>query len=105
MAFNHENKDWVGHFEDFKKRVDGQEFDIALVSCGGDGMPSCDYIYSSMNKSCMYLGGPLQLLFGIMGKRWLNHETLKEYTNEYWTRPLEEDRPATHHLCEHGHYW
>jgi len=105
MAFNHENKDWVGHFEDFKKRVDGQEFDIALVSCGGYGMPICDYIYSSMNKSCMYLGGPLQLLFGIMGKRWLNHETLKEYYNEFWTRPLEEDRPINHHLCEHGHYW
>jgi len=105
MSFNHENKDWMEDFEGFKKRVAEHDFDIALVSCGGYGMPICDYIYSTLGKSCMYIGGALQLFFGITGKRWLDHETLKDYYNEYWRRPLDIDRPPNSHLIEGGCYW
>ena len=58
------NIDWTIHFDKFKSDVNIiGEFDIALVSCGGYGMPICNYIYKDLNKSCMYVGGPLQLFF------------------------------------------
>jgi len=28
-----------------------------------------------------------------------------EQFEDFKKRPLEEDRPTNHHLCEHGHYW
>lgn len=46
------------------------DFDVALLSCGGYGNHLSYFIYKEMNKSALYIGGGLQIWFGIMGKRW-----------------------------------
>ena len=106
MTLGDTSKEWHEHFETFKNNISKEEFDIALVSCGGYGMPICDFIYCSMNKSCIYMGGALQLLFGIMGKRWEKHAIISGFRNEHWVYPLAEDVPENHqNYCEGGTYW
>ena len=48
------------------------DFDIALLGCGCYGHPLCDFIRNELNKSAIYIGGGLQLLFGVMGGRWIH---------------------------------
>jgi hypothetical protein len=107
LAGNGDDIDWVHHFNYFKNEVAKKkdDFDIALVSCGGYGMPISNYIYKDLNKSCIYVGGALQLFFGINGNRWKNNETVNKYKNSYWINPLKEDIPKNHLKVEGSAYW
>jgi hypothetical protein len=82
------------------------DFDIALLSCGGYGNIVCSYIYN-IGKSAIYIGGVLQMYFGIYGKRWEieTPEILKIYKNEYWIKPDENERPINFKNIENGCYW
>jgi hypothetical protein len=62
------------------------------------------------------MGGSLQLLFGIKGKRWEDPDYgVKEWgipynfypalMNEYWTRPLNTEKPKTANDVEGACYW
>ena len=90
--------------DEIKKIKD--EFDIALCSCGGYGNLVCAEIFK-MNKSAIYVGGVLQMFFGIYGNRWLTEtpDILRIYMNKYWTRPKENEKPNGHHNIEQGCYW
>jgi hypothetical protein len=82
------------------------DFDIALVSCGGYGNIVCSKIYQ-MNRSAIYIGGVLQMYFGIYGTRWERErgDIMKLYKNEYWTRPKETERPDGFQNVENSCYW
>jgi hypothetical protein len=73
-----------------------------------------------MGKKAIHLGGGLQLLFGIKGKRWDNPNygvnEFKEYEglmsnsysslyNESWIRPLKEETPKNAMKLEGATYW
>ena len=66
-----------------KEDISKLDFDIALLGCGGYGLPLCNFIHKEMEKSTIYIGGGLQLLFGVMGKRW---EKL-----DFWTKLIQEN--------------
>jgi hypothetical protein len=107
QAGNHNNIDWQDSFSLLCKHVDKYEdkYDVALVSCGGYGMLICDYIFSK-GKSSIYVGGCLQLFFGILGTRWEKNKDLNELINkEYWIRPHESERPSNFKAVEGGCYW
>lgn len=82
------------------------EYDVALVSAGGLGNLICNYIFKS-GKQAIYVGGVLQMYFGVYGNRWLNERSsiIKMYMNEHWSRPLEEDRPLGWEKIEGACYW
>lgn len=82
------------------------DFDIALVSCGGYGNLVCLNIYQ-MGKSAIYVGGVLQMYFGIYGTRWERErgDIMKLYKNEHWTRPKETERPDGFQNIENSCYW
>lgn len=108
---NHENRDWTHHLESFYERLDPlrDEFDIALIAAGGYGFHITDYIYTTLKKSSIYVGGALQLYFGIMGKRWKSWFTKESFTyfpNDSWLEsPLEEDVPPNTNNVEGSCYW
>ena len=79
--FTVELEKFKNNVEDILKK-DG--FDIALCSCGGYGNLICDFIYS-LGKSSIYIGGVLQMYFGIYGERWIRErpDILKLYQNNY----------------------
>ena len=104
-AGSHDSNSWLFHYNNMKRELADIkktfDFDIALVSAGGFGMPLCNYIYTELNTSTIYVGGALQIFFGIIGARWLNNV----HRNEYWVKTLTIDRPLNTMLCEGGCYW
>ena len=101
-------KDFFYEFDEFKKNIDTKlnDFDIALVSCGGYANPICSHIFLK-GKSAIYVGGVLQMYFGILGNRWLKErpEIVKLYRNQYWKRPKSHERPKNSNKVENGCYW
>ena len=68
--------------ESMKNDIYKLDYDIALLGCGAYGMPLGHFIKSVMKKTSIYIGGGLQILFGIKGSRWDNHETISKLYNE-----------------------
>lgn len=90
--------------EKIKKIIN--DFDIALVSCGGYGNLVCNQIFK-LGKSAIYVGGVLQMYFGIYGERWVRERKsiLDLYKNEYWSRPKEHEKPKNYSNIEGSCYW
>jgi hypothetical protein len=95
---------WFEALEDMKSQIAKCDFDIALLGCGAYGLPLASYI-KQMGRQAIYMGGSLQLMFGIMGKRWENEEYVTKHVNEYWVRPSENERPKQSSKVEDGCYW
>jgi hypothetical protein len=53
----------------------------------------------------MYIGGALQLFFGVIGKRWFDNKEIISLVNDHWIRPSQEERPLNHTKVEKGCYW
>ncbi len=60
-----------------------------------------------MGKSAIYIGGVLQMYFGIYGMRWMRErkEVMQLYFNKYWSRPKEMERPKGYKDVEASAYW
>jgi hypothetical protein len=60
-----------------------------------------------MGKSAIYVGGVLQMYFGIYGERWLRERSdiMRMYLNKHWSRPKENERPKNYKEVEKSCYW
>lgn len=104
-----ESAEYFGvHYAEFTRRLDAikETYDVALVSCGGYGNLVCNHIFES-GKSAIYVGGVLQMYFGILGSRWLRErpDMLRMFMNKHWSRPKESEKPANHQTIEGSCYW
>ena len=108
IAGNHIHNDWYETFTLMCQDIKNIDFDIALLGCGGYGLPLCHYIKTELNKSAIYIGGGLQLLFGVFGQRW--------ETSEFWKKIIEENdckfiKPSGDEICKNSNtienncYW
>jgi hypothetical protein len=71
-------------FDETRKRVDLHEFDVALIAAGGLGVPLAVHVKRA-GRVGISLGGHLQVLFGVLGRRWLERsEWRRRYINESW---------------------
>ena len=96
--------DWFEALDFMCSEAKKIDFDIALIGCGAYGMPLAAKI-KEMGKSAIHMGGSLQLLFGICGKRWDDNKKIKTMRNEYWVRPSEAECIKAADLIEGGCYW
>jgi hypothetical protein len=82
------------------------DYDVALVSAGGYGNPICSHIYRH-GRSAIYVGGVLQMYFGILGQRWVTErpDVVKLFMNQYWVRPKDTEKPRGFQSIEGGCYW
>ena len=99
------SNDWQNHWQNLINKVKEESFDIALVSCGGYGMVTAAFIREKLNKSAIYVGGALQIWFGIKGKRWDQHPIISNFYNKHWVRPQNSEMPNGHELIEGSCYW
>lgn len=103
-----ESKEFDEEFNLFTEKLNNivNDYDVALVSCGGYGNLVCNYIYKQ-NKSAIYIGGTLQMYFGIYGNRWLqdSSDIIRLYLNKYWTRPTNYEKPLNYKNIENNCYW
>lgn len=83
------------------------DYDVALVSCGGLGNLVSNYIYENHKKSAIYVGGVLSVWFGVYNTRTLDEKSsiLRIYLNEHWSRPKVSERPLGWEKIENGAYW
>lgn len=96
--------DWFEALDYMYSEAKNIDFDIALIGCGAYGMPLAAKI-KEMGKSAIHLGGSLQLLFGIWGKRWETNGNVKTMKNEYWVHPSAGECIKSADLIEGGCYW
>jgi hypothetical protein len=99
------HKDWKESLEIMKNDISKINFDVALLGCGSYGLPLVNYIKTILGKTSIYIGGGLQILFGIKGKRWDNHKIISNFYNENWIYPTKEDKSKHYKRVEGGCYW
>jgi hypothetical protein len=105
MAGNHGGVDWQEHLTAFEARLPPPDsYDVALVAAGGYGMIIADRLYRG-GVSVVYVGGALQLFFGVIGKRWMTQPAIMALVTDAWVRPSMGEQPAGHKKVENGCYW
>lgn len=110
-------KNWLDALKYMEDKISSINFDICLLGCGAYGMPLAAHV-KRLGKKSIHIGGGLQLLFGIKGKRWDNPKYGQSYNipglmkipysslyNEHWIKPLIEDTPRMANKVEDGCYW
>ena len=102
-------KNWFEALDWMKKEMDKEDYDVALIGCGAYGF--CLAAHAKRNgKKAVHMGGVLQILFGIKGKRWEDESYHPKYNytklfNQYWVRPDDSCKPKTYDNIEGGCYW
>ena len=101
--------DWFAALDYMKAEIDKSDYDICLIGAGAYGFPLAAHI-KRMGKKAVHLGGSLQLLFGIKGKRWEDPNYNAQYNyaslmNIHWIYPDKESRPKNADKVEGACYW
>jgi hypothetical protein len=101
-------KNWFEALEYMKKQMNETDYDIALIGCGAYGFNLAAHA-KRMGKKGFHLGGVLQVLFGIIGKRWENPKqgngVYLKLLNNHWVRPMDSEKPKQSFLVENNTYW
>jgi len=96
---------WFEALEHMYEEIDEIDFDIAIIGAGAYGLFLADYC-KKKGKKAIVIGGGLQVLFGIKGKRW---DEIPEWNNrmynENWIYPLDSEKPTNYKKVEGGCYW
>jgi hypothetical protein len=95
---------WFEALEYMKFQINNIEFDVALIGAGSYGLPLAAYV-KDRGKIAIHMGGAIQILFGIKGKRWDNHPFISKMYNEYWVRPDFSEIVPDSEKVESGCYW
>jgi hypothetical protein len=96
------DKTWQEVYNDLLLRSLEADCDVYFLSCGCYGVPLCDEL-SKQGKKAIYIGGFLQLLFGLKGKRWDDISIVNQYYNKHWKYPTK--KPKNAELVEGACYW
>jgi hypothetical protein len=93
-------------FASIMQQVEEVKFDIALIAAGGLGIPLASQIKRRGGRA-ISLGGHLQVLFGVMGRRWRDRVKWKrDYFNDSWIpMPAHYRPPDAAMLSDAGAYW
>ena len=111
-------KDWFEALKYMEDKISKIDFDICIIGCGAYGMPLAAHV-KRIGKQAVHTAGGTQLLFGILGKRWVEqYDNIWHYRpnidininyrplfNEHWCYPLEEEKPANAKSVEDSCYW
>ena len=104
FAGEESDKPWRFHFKQLVADTQALEFDIAVIGAGSYGLPIAHEIVKN-GKQAIHLGGSLQLLFGIRGKRWEGASPYSDYMDDTWVRPSPSEIPQGSNKVEGGAYW
>jgi hypothetical protein len=88
----------------FKNKIISSDFDVLIAGCGAAAFPLAAFA-KHLNKVGIAMGGSLQILFGIRGRRWDNDPFFKDLVNSHWVRPLQSEVPLHATSVENKAYW
>ena len=95
---------WSDALQHLQDRVLGMSFDVALLGCGAYGLPLAAALRRE-GRQVIHLGGALQLLFGIRGRRWDDDPQIQRLITSDWIRPSAAETPHAAAGIEGGCYW
>ena len=101
---NNKYSTWMEMIRDIRGQMDQIDYDVALVGTGSSSLAIATHAKRNGRKG-IHLGGSLQLLFGIKGRRWDNGEVGNYFYNENWVRPSQNEVPKKYNLVEGGCYY
>lgn len=92
-------------YSEFEQQMAEVDFDVALIAAGALGIPlAC--CAKRMGKAAISLGGHLQVLFGVAGKRWRDQAEWRDnYFTDAWIDVPPDYRPTQARLADGGAYW
>ena len=96
--------DWEQALDGLIGQVLGRPFDVALLGCGAYGLPLGAAIKRHGGQA-IHLGGALQVLFGIRGRRWEAFPEYQPFFNDAWVRPSKDETPMGARAVDAGCYW
>lgn len=96
--------DWFEALDYMYEETMKEDFDVALIGCGAYGFPLAAMIKRA-GKQAIHIGGSLQILFGIKGKRWDDNGIISKMYNDSWVRPGEKEALKKGDRVEGGCYW
>ena len=85
-------------------KLQQEKFDVCITGTGYTSLLLAAEA-KKMGKAGIHLGGSTQILFGIKGQRWREIKEFQPFFNEYWTDPLESEKPEKRNLVEGACYW
>jgi len=92
-------------YERITADLDAKRFDIALVAAAGLAVPIASHL-KRRGHLAIDLGGHLQVLFGVLGKRWRDRVDWRErYITDAWIDMPARYRPEETGVCDDGAYW
>lgn len=111
-------KNWFEALEYMENEIAKIDFDVCIIGCGAYGLPLAAFV-KRMGKQAIHLAGGTQLLFGILGNRWVKQYgdvlhyrpgidiniNYRPLFNENWIYPLREDTPDNANIVEGACYW
>lgn len=95
---------WKDAVDYLEEKVAAQNPEIVLIGCGGLAMPLAGRL-KKRGIVCVVMGGAIQLLFGIKGRRWENHPFISLLFNNDWVYPAEDEVPGASKQIEGACYW
>jgi len=98
---------WFDAYQYMCDEIAKVDFDVCLIGAGAYGLPLASFA-KKLGKQAIHMGGATQLLFGIKGRRWEEHEhahSTAKLFNQHWVRPLETETPANKDRVDKGCYW
>lgn len=103
--------DWFEALDTMKNEIDSVDYDVCLIGAGAYGFHLGAHV-KRRGKKAIHLGGSLQLLFGLRGRRWEDpkYSDISGYNylslmNSHWKRPGEMTRPIRANEIEDNCYW
>lgn len=79
---------------EIEAKMDAHDYDVAMIAAGGLGIPLAAHA-KRQGRVGISMGGPLQVLFGVHGERWLAMADWRErYINDTWIRVPERLAPS-----------
>jgi hypothetical protein len=84
--------------------VIGSGASVALIGCGGLGMIIAGRLRRA-GISVIVMGGAIQVLFGIKGRRWERHDVISKFWGPSWVWPRESETPTGSFKIEGACYW
>lgn len=97
-------RDWFEALDHLRDAVAAREFDVALIGAGAYGLPLAAHV-KALGRQAVHMGGATQILFGIRGRRWDDHEIGRRFYNDRWVRASPDETPARAELVEDACYW
>lgn len=112
---SHAFNNWFEALKWMEDEIDKHEYDVCIIGCGAYGFCLAAHC-KRMGKIGIHLGGIIQFMFGIRGKRWddpmygvkewgLPVGMYSSLPNKYWVRPGETERPKNAEQVEGACYW